>query len=107
VSDWATVALVTPAGELLILPISPRQALCAAPRNLAAKQLEQILSGLPLEDITEAVYGTQICLWPRAGEDLSNAEQKVAAAERVRSNVMRWRGSLPLRASVHFDLGEP
>jgi hypothetical protein len=106
ISDWATIPLKTTIGEMLLLPVSPTHAVLAAPRPAPAAQLERLLSGLPLADVSEAVYGIQICLWPRPGENLADPVQKVAAAERVRSNMSRWRSILPLRAAVHDELGE-
>jgi hypothetical protein len=104
ISDWGTIPLLTQVGELLLLPISPKHAVLAAPRSIGSGVLRELLSKLPLADVSEAVYGTQICLWQRSGEDLANPDQKIAAAERVRSNMNRWRHLIALRTSIHDDL---
>lgn len=106
ISDWATIPLKTTIGEVLVLPISPSHAVLAAPRSTPAAHLQHLLSASSLPDLSEAVYGVQICLWPRQGEDLLDPAQRVAAAERVRSNMLRWRQMLPLRASIHDELDE-
>jgi hypothetical protein len=106
VSDWATIPLKTIIGEILLLPIAPTHAVLAAPTSTPAAHLQTLLSTLPLADLSEAVYGIQICLWPRPGENLQDAAQRVTAAERVRSNMFRWRSILPLRASIHDEFDE-
>jgi hypothetical protein len=105
-SDWATIPLLTELGEILLLPISPSHALLAAPRSTPAAHLQYLLSTLPLPDLSEAVYGVQICLWPRAEEDLLVPAQRAATAERVRANMLRWRQVLQLRASIHDEIDE-
>src|SRR5882724_2058228 len=106
ISDWATIPLKTTIGEVLLLPISPTHAVLAGPRSMPAAHLQTLLSTLLLPDLSEAVYGIQICLWPRPGENLQDPTQRVAAAERVRSNMFRWRPILPLSASIHDELDE-
>src|SRR5436853_124951 len=56
----------------LLLPVFPSHALLAAPRRAPAGHLQRLLSEFPLPGVSEAVYGIQICLWPRPGEDLTD-----------------------------------
>jgi hypothetical protein len=100
-TEWATIPMQTSVGELLLLPVSPSHALLAAPRIVPLAGIERFLSRIPLPDLSEAVYGVQVCLWPREHEDLDDPDQKIAAAERVRSNMEIFRHLLPLRASIH------
>jgi hypothetical protein len=103
-TEWGTIPMQTSVGELLLLPVSPSHALLAAPRIVPLAGIERFLSSIPLPDLSEAVYGVQVCLWPREHEDLDDPDQKIAAAERVRSNMEKFRHLLPLRASIHDEI---
>jgi hypothetical protein len=70
ITDWGAFLLGTSGGYLLLLPISPWVALCAADYRLSAQELERLFERSDLSGLSEAQFGTVVCVLPRHGEDL-------------------------------------
>jgi hypothetical protein len=104
ISDWGLVPLRVSRGEIrgdiLVLPISPTHALCAASASLDANSVERVLSAIPLGEITEAAFGIDLVFRPGPNEDLSDVASRPVVIERLRESMRRWRSVIQLQASL-------
>ncbi len=96
ITDWGAFLLSTSGGYLLLLPISPWVALCAADHRLSAEGLERFFDKLDLPGLSEAQFGTVVCVLSRRGEDLRLPEQKDLLIERLRESMERLRPYISL-----------